>query len=97
MGTDDGGATRVDFATFKLTPFLTELTTLMFARLRSRSDIASDCQGAINTLQRAKDGRCPKRIQGHITDQYVHQSLRERTKAFWVKSHPELDKSKSGR
>ena len=44
VGTDDGDtytATRLDFASSKLTPFLTELTTLMYARLRS--NVASDC------------------------------------------------------
>ena len=35
-------------------------------------------------------------IQGHITANYTKQSLRERTEAFWVKSHPELDKNKNG-
>ena len=46
VGTDDGDtytATRLDFASSKLTSFLTELTTLMYARLRSNSNIASDC------------------------------------------------------
>ena len=100
VGTDDGdtySATRLDFVTSLLTPFLTELTTLMFARLRSRSDIASDCQGAIKTLRKAKSGRRPKGIQGHITAQNAHQSLSERTEAFWVNSHLELDKNKNGR
>ena len=73
VGTDDGdtyNAIRLDFVSSKLTSFLTELTTLMFARLRSNSYIASDCQGAIKTLQRAKSGRRPKGIQGHITATY---------------------------
>ena len=38
VGTDDGdtyAATRLDFVSSKLTPYLTELTTLLFARLRS--------------------------------------------------------------
>ena len=99
VGTDDGGtynATRLNFVSSKLT-FLTKLTTLMFARHRSHSDIASDCQRAIKTLQRAKSGRRPKEIQGHITANYVKQSLQERTKAFWVHSHPELDNNKNGR
>ena len=85
VGTDDGdtyNATRLDFASSKLTSFLTELTTLMYARLRSNSNIASDCQGAIKTLQRAKSGRRPKGIQGHITAKYTLQSVRERTEAF---------------
>ena len=69
----------------------------MYARLRSDSNIASDCQEGIKTLQRAKSGRRPKGIQGHITAQYVHQSLREKTDASWVHSHPELDKNKNGR
>ena len=100
MGTDDGdtySATRLDFVTSLLTPFLTELTTLMFARLSSRSNIAFDCQGAIKTLRKAKSDRRPKGIQGHITAQNAHQSLRERTEAFWVNSHPGLDKNKNGR
>ena len=99
VGTDDGGtynATRLNFESSKRT-FLTKLTTLMFARHRSHSDIASDCQRAIKTLQRAKSGRRPKEIQGHITANYVKQSLRERTEAFWVHSHPELDNNKNGR
>ena len=79
VGTDDGdtyNATRLDFVTSKFTPYLTELTTLMFARLRSRSDIESGCQGAIKTLRKAKSGRRPKGIQGHITAQNAHHSLR---------------------
>ena len=92
MGTDDDdtySATRLDFVTSKL-------STLMFAKLRPRSDIASDCQGAIK-LRNAKFGRHPKGIQGYITAQNAHHSLRERTEAFWVKSRPELNKNKSGR
>ena len=69
----------------------------MYARLRSYSNIASDCQGAIKTLQRAKAGRRPKGIQGHITAQNSRLSMRERTEAFWLHSHPELDKNKNGR
>ena len=69
----------------------------MYARLRSNSNIASDCQGAIKTLQRAKAGCRPKGIQGHITAKYSLQSVREKTEAFWLRSHPELDKNKNGR
>ena len=100
MDTDDGdaySATRLDFVTSKLTPYLTKLTTLMFARLRLRLDIVSDCQGAIKTLRKANAGRHPKGIQGHITASNTHRSLRHMSEAFWVKSHPELDKNKSGR
>ena len=68
----------------------------MFARLRFRSDIVSDCQGAIKT-QKARVGRRLKGIRRHITAQNVNQSVRERTEARCVKSHSELDKSKSGR
>ena len=100
VGTDDGdtfNAIRLDFVSLNLTSFLTELTTLMYARLRSNSNIASDCQKEIKTLQRAKSGRRPKGIQGHITAKYSLQSVRERTEAFWVQSHSELDKNKNGR
>ena len=56
IGTDDGDtytATRLDLVASKLTQFLTEITTSVFARLRSRSDIASDFQGSIKTLPKA--------------------------------------------
>ena len=100
VGTDDGDnytATRVDFATTKLTPYLTELMTTMYARRRSTADIVSDCQGSLKTLQRARKGRRLKGAQGHITAAYSWPSIREQTKARWVHSHPELNQSKNGR
>ena len=100
VGTNDGDhytATRVDFATTKLTPYLTELMTTMYARRRSTADIVSDCQGSLKTLQRARKGRRPKGAQGHITAAYSYPTVRERTEARWTHSHPELNQSKNGR
>ena len=60
VGTDVGDsytATRVDFATTKLIPYLTEHVTTMYARKRFTADIASDCQGSIRKLHRARMGR----------------------------------------
>ena len=98
VGTDDGDnytATRIDFTTTtKLKPNLTELVTTMYARRRSTAEIVSDCQGS---LHRARVGRRPKGSQGHITAAYSWSSIRDRTEARWVHSHPEPDKSKSGR
>ena len=91
--------TNWDFAgtNWKMRPMVYQLVIVAYGcRLRSNSNIASDCQGAIKTLQRAKSGRRPKGIQGHITAKYTLQSVRERTEAFWVRSHPELDKNKNG-
>ena len=84
VGTNDGDhytATRVDFATTKLTPYLTELMTTMYARRRSTADIVSDCQGSLKTLQRARKGRRPKGAQGHVTAAYSYPTIRERTEA----------------
>ena len=77
--------------------YLTELITSMYARRRSTSDIVSDCQGSLKTLQRARKGRRPKGAQGHITAAYSWPSIRERTEARWVHSHSELNQSKIGR
>ena len=100
VGTNDGDhytATRVDFATTKLTPYLTELMTTMYARRRSTADIVSDCQGSLKTLQRARKGRRPKGAQGHITAAYSYPTIREQTEARWAHSHPKLNQSKNGR
>ena len=100
VGTNDGDhytATRVDFATTKLTPYLTELMTTMYARRRSTADIVSDCQGSLKTLQCARKGRRPKGAQGHVTAAYSYSTVRERTEARWDHSHPELNQSKNGR
>lgn len=73
---------RVYFVTSKLTSFLTELTDSMLTRRRSLADIASDCQGSIKTMKKARAGRrpkwSPKEAQGHITAAYVHQTVRDR-------------------
>ena len=61
------------------------------------SDIVSDCQGSLKTLQRARKGRRPKGAQGHVTAAYSYPTVRERTEARWARSHPELDQSKNGR
>ena len=85
VGTDNGEnypATRVEFTSTKLTPHLTELVTTMYARRRSTAYIASECQGSIETLHRARMGpsRRPKGPKGHITASYSDRTLREKTK-----------------
>ena len=71
FGTDDGDnytATRVDFTTTKLTPFLTELVATIYARRRSTADIASNCQGSL------KDA--PPSSHGTPTQRPHHYGLR---------------------
>ena len=80
-----------------LQPYLTEHVTTMYARKRFTADIASDCQGSIKKLHRARMGRCPKGSQGHITAAYSYPTIRERTEARGIKAHPKPGESKSAR